>query len=302
MISPQQHHLSVEELLLFAELELPPCKTTKARAHLSACSACRLRLQVLESTFTAAVAAHSGDTVMQQLNTPHARLRLQAALREQATASSAHRRPSTVGLFASVVLSVAAIAAAAWITNIRDSSVATFQATRIATLPLPRRALTPGSLRTIRKEDVCQGSSLANDPPVRASTAEAVFNRYAVPSEARSSYAMDYLIAPSLGGTDNANNIWPEPASSAWNAADKDRLEDHLHALVCEGALPLAVAQNDLARDWIAAYKKYFHTDQPGATQPRVAGRRLIRTPFSLLASSAFDEQFLLVDVQRRPM
>ena len=43
----------------------------------------------------------------------------------------------------------------------------------------------------------------------------------------------------------------------------KDALEDRLRTLVCEGNLDLAIAQRDLARDWIAAYKKYFRTRTP---------------------------------------
>jgi hypothetical protein len=33
--------------------------------------------------------------------------------------------------------------------------------------------------------------------------------------------------------------------------------------MVCAGTLDLATAQHDIATDWIAAYKKYFHTDKP---------------------------------------
>jgi hypothetical protein len=32
---------------------------------------------------------------------------------------------------------------------------------------------------------------------------------------------------------------------------------------VCGGKLDLASAQNEISADWIAAYKKYFHTDRP---------------------------------------
>jgi hypothetical protein len=45
-------------------------------------------------------------------------------------------------------------------------------------------------------------------------------------------------------------------------------LEEHLHQLVCAGRLDLPTAQRDIARDWIAAYKKYFHTDRPVAERP----------------------------------
>ena len=43
----------------------------------------------------------------------------------------------------------------------------------------------------------------------------------------------------------------------------KDELEQLFPRLVCAGTLPLATAQRDSATDWIAAYKKYFHTDRP---------------------------------------
>ena len=42
----------------------------------------------------------------------------------------------------------------------------------------------------------------------------------------------------------------------------KDELEPLLPTLVCCGHAPLAIAQRDMATDWVAAYKKYF-TDRP---------------------------------------
>jgi hypothetical protein len=63
---------------------------------------------------------------------------------------------------------------------------------------------------------------------------------------------------------EDIHNLWPEPySSSPWNAHVKDALEEHLHQMVCAGKLDLSTAQRDIATDWIAAYKKYFHTDKP---------------------------------------
>ncbi|HZT37758.1 MAG TPA: hypothetical protein VFA28_07660 [Bryobacteraceae bacterium] len=77
-------------------------------------------------------------------------------------------------------------------------------------------------------------------------------------------YEVDYLITPALGGADDLGNLWPQSYSATqWNARVKDALEDRLHELVCSGSLDLATAQREIATDWIAAYKKYFHTDQP---------------------------------------
>ena len=39
--------------------------------------------------------------------------------------------------------------------------------------------------------------------------------------------------------------------------------EDRLHELVCRGDVDLPTAQREISSDWIAAYKKYFHPDEP---------------------------------------
>ena len=40
----------------------------------------------------------------------------------------------------------------------------------------------------------------------------------------------------------------------------KDRLENRLHRLVCAGALDLEEAQDEIAADWIASYRRQFGT------------------------------------------
>jgi hypothetical protein len=80
-------------------------------------------------------------------------------------------------------------------------------------------------------------------------------------------YQVDYLINPQLGGDDALENLWPEPYhSTVWNATAKDALETKLHSMVCGGQLDLTAAQHDLATDWVAAYKKYFHANRPVST------------------------------------
>jgi hypothetical protein len=96
-----------------------------------------------------------------------------------------------------------------------------------------------------------------------------VFEEYGIASAEPRAYEVDYLITPALGGADDIRNLWPQSYSSAvWNARVKDALEDRLHALVCQGSLDLVAAQHDISSDWIAAYRKYFHTDRPLDTVP----------------------------------
>jgi hypothetical protein len=91
-----------------------------------------------------------------------------------------------------------------------------------------------------------------------------VFEEYGIRNARAEDYEIDYLIAPGLGGTGDIHNLWPQPfKSEKWNAYVKDELEERLHQMVCSGDLDLLTAQREIANDWIAAYKKYFHTDAP---------------------------------------
>ena len=99
---------------------------------------------------------------------------------------------------------------------------------------------------------------------VSKSLRQEVFQEYGIVNAHASDYEIDYLIAPGLGGAEDIRNLWPEPYTArTWNAHVKDALEERLHEMVCAGELDLSTAQRDIATDWIAAYKKYFHTDRP---------------------------------------
>ncbi len=77
-------------------------------------------------------------------------------------------------------------------------------------------------------------------------------------------YELDALITPELGGTTEPENLWPQRYESpVWNARVKDELEQLLPKLVCSSRVDLAQAQQDIATDWVAAYKRYFKTDAP---------------------------------------
>jgi hypothetical protein len=61
-----------------------------------------------------------------------------------------------------------------------------------------------------------------------------------------------------------SENLWPQRYESpVWNARVKDELEQLLPTLVCSNQVELRLAQGEIARDWVAAYKRYFKTDVP---------------------------------------
>jgi len=132
-----------------------------------------------------------------------------------------------------------------------------------AGLERPRQDLTPGSVLPVGVDEIC-GGGVTGLPPVAAQVPRQVFEAYGVDYRRAAEYELDFLITPELGGAPDPRNLWPQPYRvGVWNAYVKDELERELQDLVCRGTLDLATAQQELANDWIAAYKRRFNTDRP---------------------------------------
>ena len=128
---------------------------------------------------------------------------------------------------------------------------------------VPNARLTPGAAVFADRQEVCSTAEPKNRM-VPVSLRKRVLEEYGVGNAEPRAYEVDYLITPALGGADDIRNLWPQSyAANGWNARVKDALEDRMHEMVCEGQLDLTTAQREISTDWIAAYKKYFHTDRP---------------------------------------
>ena len=262
-----QEHLSDEELLLFSDLELAHRPASKVREHVAQCETCRGRLKDLDAASADFADLHEQEIRAQGSHSLSARNLLKARLSE---ASTRHGRsqPTAFGSvvtrqLASACLALLLVIGGTWAVRQMMQARSSSDVTKAEAIALPRRTLTPGSTRTVQVADLCGAQDLDNDPPVNPSLEQAVFKEYGLPASSKKNYELDYLITPALGGSDNIRNLWPQPYSSTWNARVKDQLEDHLHELVCQGKVQLATAQNDIASDWIAAYKRYFNTNKP---------------------------------------
>lgn len=260
-------HLTDEELLLFSDQELPARSASRAREHIAQCKLCRTRLTEFEEASAAYADLHEREIQAQSSHSLSSRNLLKARLSE-ISARGGKLRPATlrsamVGQLASASLALLLVAGGTWTLLNIVRTRANSEAMKADVGVLPRTALTPGSTRAVQVADLCGNRDLDNDPPVNPSVEQAVLNEYGIPASSKKDYELDYLITPALGGSDSIQNLWPQPYSSNWNARAKDQLENHLHELVCQGKVQLATAQSDIARDWIAAYKRYFNTDKP---------------------------------------
>ena len=264
-------HLTDQDLLLAADGELPTRRAAQVGAHLAACWDCRARMGEIEGTIAdfARVHRQTLDPQLPPTAGPRALLRAQLAELEAEPNSAPwwyfFHIPSAA--LAAACICVAFFIAAAggkllfrhFIPRGGISAVVPFERGTI-----PNRNLTPGATRAVTIGDVC---SMAHEEVVRAVPTplrQEIFQEYGIVNARADDYEIDYLIAPGLGGTEDIHNLWPESYTSpTWNAHVKDALEEHLHQMVCAGKVDLSAAQHDIAADWIAAYKKYFHTDRP---------------------------------------
>ncbi|WP_051669514.1 anti-sigma factor family protein [Bryobacter aggregatus] len=220
-------HLSDAELILALDGEVPGSRIAAVEAHLSACAVCRARKASFESTSEAVV------TLYEQQPTPVSQLRL-------------HRKQMPL---------LAAAAAIAIFSFLPFGHRPTYA---------PSPSITPGAVTAATRAELCAALDEAEVPAIAASAAHAVFEDYGIRNPKPRTYEIDYLIPPDLGGATDRRNLWPQPyAEGTWNSRVKDALEDRLHALVCAGKLDLTTAQQELASDWVAAYRKYFRTAEP---------------------------------------
>ena len=251
-------HIPDPDLLLAADGELPPVRADQIRDHLAECPSCRLRDAGLRQTLADVVQAQHQYFDPQLPPMEVSKSRLQARLAQAGEMAPPHARPRHRLAWAAVAILLVGVSAMwyGWTERRARAPEAEFA---------PNTAWTPGSVRASNQDAVCSAPDRETPGPVvSASVAQEVFRRYGIRNPRPRSYELDYLIPPALGGTGDPRNLWPQPYSAGvWNARVKDALEDRLRTLVCEGSLDLATAQRDLARDWIAAYKKYFRTGTP---------------------------------------
>jgi len=142
-----------------------------------------------------------------------------------------------------------------------------FSATALAA-DLPDHALTPGAIdSTITQENiqttVCvKGYTKTVRPPAAYTNKlkKKQIREYGYDDTNPKHYEEDHLIPLSIGGNPrDPKNLWPEPRKSEWNAAKKDQLEFVIYKMVCHNEISLKDAQEQMADNWIMAYRKYVH-------------------------------------------
>ena len=129
--------------------------------------------------------------------------------------------------------------------------------------PLPDSACTPGAIfPNATKEQVCTPGYSKSVRNVPARVKNQVYAEYGITSHKPGQYEVDHLISLELGGSNSIANLWPEAAEPRPGFHEKDKVENYLHAQVCDGTMSLQQAQQQIATNWLEVYKS-----MPGAQE-----------------------------------
>jgi hypothetical protein len=127
--------------------------------------------------------------------------------------------------------------------------------------PLPDRRCSPGAYSAgLTTQILCSRSfRTATIRDVPQSEKVAVLRAYGMPvMRYGRTIEIDHIVSLELGGSNAIANLSPEQGSGAESYHVKDRLENRLHTLVCTGRMTLRSAQRQIARNWIALYRRVF--------------------------------------------
>jgi hypothetical protein len=259
-------HVEDYELLLSLDRELPPQRDAHVTHHVAACAVCRGRSDRLRSTLQGVDAMYrSGEAPLP--SSAYSRVRLESALREAATSPAFRLREWEL---AQLSRWQGAAAAAVAVVLCSVVVLALLAGTPASGLPehtmtpgtLPESSLTPGAVSELTAAELCSGVRPSRVVP--ESVRQQVVQAYGMEQVSAGAYELDALITPELGGSTDAANLWPQRYHSpVWNAKIKDELERVLPQMVCDRTITLAQAQQEIASDWIAAYKRHFKSDAP---------------------------------------
>ncbi len=140
----------------------------------------------------------------------------------------------------------------------------------VAHAVLPDPKLTPGdTLPGVTAADVCTPGWATEHRNVTQEMRYKVYAEYGR-TQGQGCCELDHLVPLELGGSNDVKNLWPEPYDPRPASAEKDQLENELHARVCAGKMTLADAQHCIASNWIKCWEQ--HAMPPGtataATHP----------------------------------
>lgn len=132
---------------------------------------------------------------------------------------------------------------------------------------LPDSLETPGAIATTDTSLICKKGYSKSVRHVTAGVKRQVYEVYATEPHDSTCCEVDHLISLELGGSNQFQNLWPEPYLPHPGSRDKDKVENWLHREVCAGRIPIEAAQREIASDWYSIYLR-MRPNEPHRAAP----------------------------------
>ena len=141
----------------------------------------------------------------------------------------------------------------------------------VANQTLPDPDCSPGAVLTTDTNVICVSGYTQTVRNVPDSEKQQVFAEYGIPWSEHSGYEVDHIISLELGGSNDISNLYPESYTIQYNAHVKDSFENYLHSQICSNKIPVAVAQTEIATDWLKYYLAWKNGTDVPPPAPQVA-------------------------------
>jgi hypothetical protein len=134
-------------------------------------------------------------------------------------------------------------------------AAAVFGVPSLASAQLPSIE-TPGDKAKVSETEVCAPGYEASVKALSPWQIGQAMSRYGRRLDDKT-VSIDHLIPIALGGTNDPDNLWPQPIQHELGPDAKDELEAKLHTMVCGKQLSLKAAQDAIKKNWVKAYQQY---------------------------------------------
>jgi hypothetical protein len=127
---------------------------------------------------------------------------------------------------------------------------------------------------------------------VPTSEKQQVFAEYDIDWSLHSGYEVDHVVSLELGGSNDISNLFPESYSIQYGARTKDKFENYLHDQVCAHKISLAVAQQEIATDWLKYYLAWRSAAAPESAPTSAETRTLAAVSASSSAATYYTSSY----------
>lgn len=118
--------------------------------------------------------------------------------------------------------------------------------------PAADRRCSPGRITTASASEICVVGYAREHRNVSQETKARVYLLYGITHRGlyghQGGYEIDHIVPLELGGSNEITNLYPEPYPAY---VSKDRMENFMHDMVCDGSLSLDRAQKFFMRKYV---------------------------------------------------